>query len=545
MLAIPLGDTASQAKTDVSARFGPAAIRWLDRHDLRGRPLRALRELLGSGIYDDAVLYAPDARADRLRITTLLLALPVARRRWVADTHGRLEPYSLARHIGREGVPLVRHLIACAIALMLTFPLLLLGDRLLRLEHRFRTRRFLPLDHRPQRILYLRSQFWLGLLGGGSVAHTAGVVRALQSSNVEVRVVSSDWLYGVDAPTTVETPLSLFDGSLREAEQLVYNLALGCRVRQVVREWRPDVLYQRYEAFNLVGAALSRLLRIPLVLEFNSSDVWKGVHRGGLHNLRIAEVSERLQLHAADRVVVVSHVLRRDLMRTGIPGNKVLVNPNGVDLDRFHPGAATPGLRAELLGSRSVLAGFASTFGVWHGVPTLAQAIPLVLRARPDVRFLLLGDGPLRHEFDEAVDRAGVGAGVLTPGLVPHERMPALLAACDILLSPHSRELDPQDFWGSPTILFEYMGAGRAIVASRVGQIGDVLVDGETALLVEPDEPGALADAIIRLVDDASLRARLGQAVRCAAELEHSWERNADRLIQSLVSEPTQASWEA
>ena len=108
------------------------------------------------------------------------------------------------------------------------------------------------------------------------------------------------------------------------------------------------------------------------------------------------------------------------------------------------------------------------------------------------------------------------------------------LAACDILVSPHGRQADGGEFFGSPTKLYEYMAMGRPIVASAVGQIAEVLVDGESALLVPPDDPEALARAIVRLVDDTSLRARLGQTARRAAEESHTWRRNAERVLESL-----------
>jgi len=83
-----------------------------------------------------------------------------------------------------------------------------------------------------------------------------------------------------------------------------------------------------------------------------------------------------------------------------------------------------------------------------------------------------------------------------------------------VLVSPHGRQADGGEFFGSPTKLYEYMAAGRPIVASRLGQIAEVLEDQVTALLVEPDNPQALAEAIVRLVDDAPLRTRLGCAAR-------------------------------
>jgi glycosyltransferase involved in cell wall biosynthesis len=112
--------------------------------------------------------------------------------------------------------------------------------------------------------------------------------------------------------------------------------------------------------------------------------------------------------------------------------------------------------------------------------------------------------------------------------------MPAYLAACDVLVSPHGRQADGGEFFGSPTKLFEYMAMGRPIVASAVGQIADVLVDEDSALLVPPDDPPALCGAIVRLVDNACLRVRLGSAARQAAAQRHTWVRNAERVLECL-----------
>src|SRR5262249_16806732 len=110
------------------------------------------------------------------------------------------------------------------------------------------------------------------------------------------------------------------------------------------------------------------------------------------------------------------------------------------------------------------------------------------------------------------------------------------LAACDILISPHGRQADGGEFFGSPTKLYEYMASGRPIVASAVGQIADVLEDGRTALLVPPDDPAALATAIARLIDHVSLRARLGAPARDRAVRCHTWHQHAERLLGSLVT---------
>jgi glycosyltransferase involved in cell wall biosynthesis len=115
--------------------------------------------------------------------------------------------------------------------------------------------------------------------------------------------------------------------------------------------------------------------------------------------------------------------------------------------------------------------------------------------------------------------------------------MPSYLSACDVLVSPHGKQADGGEFFGSPTKLYEYMAVGRPIVASDLGQIAEVLTDGESALLVPPDDPRALAGAIVRLVDDSCLRLRLGNAARAAAEARHTWRHNAQRVLDCVPSE--------
>jgi glycosyltransferase involved in cell wall biosynthesis len=212
-----------------------------------------------------------------------------------------------------------------------------------------------------------------------------------------------------------------------------------------------------------------------------------------------------------------------------------VVNPNAVDPRQFRPDVDGARVRRQLGFDSSAVIGFSGTFGAWHGIPTLVRAIPLVLQARPHARWLLIGDGPQRKLAEDLLrERPCLRRTVRITGLVPHVEMPAYLAACDVLVSPHGRQADGGEFFGSPTKLYEYMAAGRPIVASRVGQIADVLVDGTSGLLVEPEDPEALANAIVRLVDDACLRVRLGTAARHAAEQHHTWRHNAERIAACL-----------
>jgi glycosyltransferase involved in cell wall biosynthesis len=165
-------------------------------------------------------------------------------------------------------------------------------------------------------------------------------------------------------------------------------------------------------------------------------------------------------------------------------------------------------------------------------VLTLAKAITLL----PDdcgIRFLFVGAGMFRDEVERIVSEAGRSAQVNFAGQVEHQKVPALLDACDILLSPHVPLEDGSEFFGSPTKLFEYMAMGKGIVASRLGQIGDVLIDDKTALLTEPGNADELATAILRLSNSRALRERLGAAARAAAIARHTWKQNAQRVLDA------------
>ena len=118
-------------------------------------------------------------------------------------------------------------------------------------------------------------------------------------------------------------------------------------------------------------------------------------------------------------------------------------------------------------------------------------------------------------------------------GQVPPAAVPAYVDACDVLVAPHVPLPDGVEFFGSPTKLFEYMAAGKAIVASRLGQIGDVLEHGLTAWMVEPGSVGDLAEALLAVAGDPELRGELGGNARRQASEHHSWQLNARSVIDA------------
>jgi len=394
-----------------------------------------------------------------------------------------------------------------------------------------------PAPRAHPRVVYLRSTPGPGTQAGGAASHIKGVVKALEALGVEIEVISNDLIAGFDHAEdrfTVIPPES--GGGTRALFDIHNNLVFTRGAVPLVERAQPDFIYQRYARFSWAGVAAAIRTQRPLFLEYNGSEVWVGRHWDRVGSLDLLERYERLNLDAAARIFVVSDVERRNLEARGVPAKKIVVNPNGVDVERFRPGAGGGEARRELgLTGDEVVAGFVGTFGPWHGVEKLAEAIKSIPADVP-VRFLLVGSGSLHAEVEKQLESEVRAGRVIFTGAVAHERVPALLDACDILVAPHVPLVDRSEFFGSPTKVFEYMAMGKAIVASRLGQIGDVLSDRETALLVEPGNVRELTDAIVELVRSEESRARLGAKAREVAVENYTWKHNAQRVLDAYKS---------
>ena len=143
----------------------------------------------------------------------------------------------------------------------------------------------------------------------------------------------------------------------------------------------------------------------------------------------LAAAIERANLRCADLVVVVSEPLRDQVVAQGIPPERVLVNPNGVDPTRYHPGIDGNRIRVTLGLEGTLVIGFVGTFGPWHGAEILARAIRPVVERLPHAHFLFVGDGSRMAAVRDIVVREGVESCVTFTGLVPQDEAPAYLAA--------------------------------------------------------------------------------------------------------------------
>lgn len=391
------------------------------------------------------------------------------------------------------------------------------------------------------RALFLNANLWFGVKAGGSIGHIAGVVNAMQRSGINVDYAAAGGRLLI-ADEVGDRPLRAPErfGIPPEANQYTFHRGV---VGQLAAMTPPDFIYQRLSIANYSGVVLSRRWQVPLVIEYNGSEAWIAKHWGRrLHFPALAERAETACLKHAHLVVTVSSVLRDELLERGVDASRIVCYPNGIDPDVFDPARFS----AERLAARrralnvpdaGVMVAFVGTFGQWHGAEMLARSIRELidrhaewLRSRR-VRFVLIGDGLRMPAVREILGNADEF--VTLTGLVPQADAPEHVAAADVLVSPHVPNGDGSRFFGSPTKLFEYMAMGKAIVASDLEQIGEVLRCSVRA----GDWPGAAPDAdenrlavLYRAGDQSALTASLRFAIE-RRDWREALGRNARREV--------------
>lgn len=409
-----------------------------------------------------------------------------------------------------------------------------------------------PAKAKLDRCLYLRLDTISGLVAGGAVAHTVGIVDAFRKRLKALTFVCFERLPAVAADVDVAvvpmTPKSEFgrNNPIVGFEAVVYHERMLDSLNQLNATARPAFLYQRYCQGQYAGVWFARQHRIPFVLEFNGSEIWiarhwgDGVGRKSIPGEDVLQKMEDANLAAASLIIVVSEVLRDQLTARGYDPDRILVLPNGVNANAIGPHLATAASREHLgLPVDVPVIGFIGSLGLWHGVEALIDAFALLLCEYPDVaarspRLLIIGDGDRMPMVRAEIARRNLGAFVKLAGLVPQAEGAQFLSVSDILVSPHVPNPDGSPFFGSPTKVFEYMALQRPIVASRLGQIGLVLEHERTAMLTEPGNTAELAKALATLIQQPELARRLALAARREAVERHSWDSRVETILAAL-----------
>jgi glycosyltransferase involved in cell wall biosynthesis len=293
-------------------------------------------------------------------------------------------------------------------------------------------------------------------------------------------------------------------------------------------------VWQHHELFHTAGNELSRRYGVPLIEYVHAPVVWEarrwGVRRPGSARF-LERCGERPQFLEADLVACVTEEVRREVLRFGVPEERTMVAPMGVDLDRFSPQVDGEDWRPITRAVGDVVLGWAGSVRRFHNLDLAIGAICELRSEGASVGLAVAGDGQDRPRLEALVAELGAREWVRFVGQVPNSAMPGFLASVDIAVLTAGGD---QEFHYSPLKLREYLAMGLPVIVPRVGEMTRLIDDGSTGVLYEPGDVKGLATAVGLLAGDNEMRRRLGDAGRSLIAASGSWDAISRRCLDKL-----------
>ena len=329
-----------------------------------------------------------------------------------------------------------------------------------------------------------------------------------------------------------ENDLASSDGNEKIASEMTlfgHNTGIESLLSMLHSQTDFDLIYERYSLFCKAGLSFAAAHRLPYVLEVNAPLVNEAAEYRGLMLIDLAQSVEKRLFTEADHIVSVSDEVS-SYIKSVAPEARVSVIPNGVTIERFTDIniEKASDLPMEPFNDTDFVVGFVGSLKPWHGVEVLINSFSKLPRDDERNRLLIVGGkGKQKSDLKEYCRELGLKGQAKFTGAVEHQAIPALLGMTDVLVAPYPNLID---FYFSALKIFEYMAAGKAIVASSIGQLEKILTHEKNALLVPPGDVDALRDALLRLKGDPDLRKRLGENARSEAVGKHSWKSRIETV---------------
>lgn len=361
----------------------------------------------------------------------------------------------------------------------------------------------------------------------GSSIHVQEIMRALQRCGANIELFASRLDNDPPADLTQLTihklPAIGKDGlARREQRALVANDYL----RAALDSAGPfDLVYERYSLWSFAGMEYARQTNTPGLLEVNAPLIEEQAEYRGLVDQAGAEQVAKQAFGAATALLAVSEGVAAYLRNRPETQERVHVIPNGVNPYRFPENLAA----IDSASTHQFTIGFVGTLKPWHGLETLVKAFATLHRRHPDTRLLIVGDGPQRTELETKLATYALSHAAHFTGAIAPDEVPGWLASMDVAVAPYP---NLSRFYFSPLKVYEYMAARLPVVASRIGQIVEVIEDEVTGLLYPPGQIEALTAKLERLKTNPDLCRDLGCAARTVVSQRYTWDAVVERVLK-------------
>jgi glycosyltransferase involved in cell wall biosynthesis len=301
-------------------------------------------------------------------------------------------------------------------------------------------------------------------------------------------------------------------------------------------KFKPNIVYFRFSPPSFLYLLLLKLLKtfsfdFKIILEFND---WVSEEREiqgeSVFKANLIDLLQKKSAFFPDYIRVVAKGLKYRLVECGIKEDKISVIENGTDIDHFKPVNKKEARKKLGLDRDFLYVGFIGNFAVWQGLDYLIRAIPEVWKIFPDVRFLLIGDGPEMPEIKKEVSKSEKRKVILT-GSVPYREANLYINSFDIGIAPFIKKRN--DGMVSPMKIRDYAACGIPCVTTKIRGL-ELVEEKGIGILVPPDNSYALSKGIMKLIRNPALRKKMGRKGRKVAEEEFAWKDVAGKILEKI-----------
>jgi glycosyltransferase involved in cell wall biosynthesis len=294
---------------------------------------------------------------------------------------------------------------------------------------------------------------------------------------------------------------------------------------------KPDLIYRRNWLFGS-DHILSTIFRIPHITEVNalvSNEIKQG-KEGDKLSVWIIDNIERRNFKTADEYIVVTSQIKDTLHNDyKVPENKIVVIENGANTDLFRPLNMSVVKKALTLNFADCYVCFVGGLYIWHGVKYLISAVPEILENCPNMKALIVGEGPMKEFLVQQSKQLGISDKVIFTGRVPYSIVSWYINASDVCVLPGLSGQRVEKMGASPLKLYEYLACGKPVIVSNVAGL-NVVEKHNCGIIVNSENPKDLAQAVLKLIRDPTLRQQMGENGIKYVLQNHSWEFVAKRI---------------
>ncbi len=313
---------------------------------------------------------------------------------------------------------------------------------------------------------------------------------------------------------------------------ITYNLILLFILPFLIYLKKPAVFYIRQSPFLISPFLASKLFNVPVISEINGALEEELILNKDFKSIiLINRVVERISCSTPIKIIAVTDKLKRRIIKKyGLLKNKVVVLENGVDSNLFYP----------LKKDKKYDVLFVGSFMAWQGLNYLMKSVPDARKRFRDVKFLLIGDGIEMENLHKLVKELKIERNVIFAGYKTHEQIPDYINQSSICIAPFALDDRNKKTGISAFKIYEYASCGKPIVSTNISGISDFIIKNNCGVIVEPNNSKALADAIIKLLNNPKLAEEMGRNGRKTILNGYSWKNVAERtqkVIEDTISE--------